>query len=60
MSNPSPRDIRVWAKTNGYNIGARGRISKEIRDAYLKSQLVSVQHGAPATATYTTNDISPQ
>jgi hypothetical protein len=29
--------IREWAKSNGYEIGERGRISQEIREAYAKS-----------------------
>jgi hypothetical protein len=27
-------DVRAWAQKNGYEIAERGRISKEIRDAY--------------------------
>lgn len=28
------RRVRTWAQENGYDIGDRGRISQEIRDAY--------------------------
>ncbi|HLI01891.1 MAG TPA: Lsr2 family protein [Acidimicrobiales bacterium] len=33
-SAPSGHDVRSWAKANGYEIGERGRISAEIREAY--------------------------
>lgn len=29
--------IREWAKANGYEIGDRGRISQDIREAYVKA-----------------------
>jgi predicted RNA-binding protein YlqC (UPF0109 family) len=35
---PAPKatasQVRTWAQQNGKTIGARGRISQEIRDAY--------------------------
>ncbi len=27
--------LREWAQANGFKVGARGRISTEVRDAYL-------------------------
>lgn len=35
-SRPDPENakIRAWAQENGYQLGDRGRISKEIRNAY--------------------------
>jgi len=32
---PSPADIRVWARENGFEVPDRGRVSSEVRDAYL-------------------------
>ena len=29
--------MREWAKKNGYDVGDRGRISQEIKDAYVKA-----------------------
>lgn len=34
---PSSRDVRVWAKANGYDVPDRGRVPREIRDAYDKA-----------------------
>jgi hypothetical protein len=31
---PSSSDIRAWARENGYDVSARGRISAEVRAAY--------------------------
>lgn len=31
---PSPREIREWAKANGYNVPDRGRIPQDVIDAY--------------------------
>ncbi|WP_235736933.1 histone-like nucleoid-structuring protein Lsr2 [Nocardioides alcanivorans] len=33
-SGPSPSDIRDWARSNGYEVSERGRVSAEIRQAY--------------------------
>lgn len=40
QSSDGPRaaDIRAWANANGYQMGTRGRIRQEIRDAYLNAQ----------------------
>src|SRR5947209_1272394 len=32
---PSPADIRVWARENGFDVPDRGRVSTEVRDAYM-------------------------
>jgi hypothetical protein len=32
---PSPADIRAWARENGFSVPDRGRVSSEVRDAYL-------------------------
>lgn len=31
------QEIREWAKSNGHNVATRGRISKEIQDAYTRA-----------------------
>lgn len=31
---PSAEDVRAWARENGYAVNERGRVSKEIREAY--------------------------
>lgn len=31
----SPAEIRVWARENGWNVPERGRVSTEVREAYL-------------------------
>jgi hypothetical protein len=31
---PSAREVREWARSNGYNLSDRGRVSSEIRAAY--------------------------
>jgi hypothetical protein len=31
---PSPREIRDWARSNGYDVPDRGRVSADIRAAY--------------------------
>ncbi|GAA5144766.1 Lsr2 family protein [Nocardioides marinquilinus] len=33
-SGPSAREIRDWARSNGYDVPARGRIPGEVRDAF--------------------------
>ena len=32
---PSPADIRAWARDNGFDVPDRGRVSSEVRDAYM-------------------------
>jgi hypothetical protein len=34
-AGPSPADIRAWARENGFNVPDRGRVSSEVREAYL-------------------------
>lgn len=34
QSGPSPKDVRLWAVENGYNVSERGRIPSEVMDAY--------------------------
>lgn len=33
-SGDSPAQIREWARNNGFNVPARGRVSAEVREAY--------------------------
>ena len=33
--NPSPADMRVWAREHGYTLSDRGRVPAEIREAYV-------------------------
>lgn len=32
-----PREVRNWAKANGFKVGSRGAIPKEVHEAYEKS-----------------------
>lgn len=32
---PSPADIRAWARENGFDVPDRGRVSQQVRDAYV-------------------------
>ena len=32
---PSPADIRAWARENGFSVPDRGRVSANVREAYL-------------------------
>jgi hypothetical protein len=34
-AGPNPADIRAWARENGFNVPDRGRVSSEVREAYL-------------------------
>lgn len=34
-SGPSPADIRAWARDNGFDVPDRGRVSSQVREAYL-------------------------
>jgi hypothetical protein len=34
-NGPSPADIRIWARENGFDVPDRGRVSSEVREAYL-------------------------
>ena len=33
-SGPSAKEIRDWARSNGYDVPDRGRVSAEVREAY--------------------------
>jgi hypothetical protein len=33
-----PATVRAWANANGYAVSTRGRVSRELREAYLASQ----------------------
>lgn len=37
-SGPSAAEIRAWARENGYDVPERGRVSGEVREAYLAAQ----------------------
>lgn len=34
-NGPSPSDIRAWARENGFTVPDRGRVSSQVREAYL-------------------------
>src|SRR5689334_23698727 len=34
-AGPSPADIRSWARDNGFEVPDRGRVSQQVRDAYV-------------------------
>lgn len=34
-TGPSPADIRAWARENGFDVPDRGRVSSEVREAYV-------------------------
>ncbi|HET6152223.1 MAG TPA: Lsr2 family protein [Marmoricola sp.] len=34
-NGPSPADIRTWARENGFTVPDRGRVSSEVREAYV-------------------------
>lgn len=34
-AGPSPADIRAWARDNGFDVPDRGRVSAQVREAYL-------------------------
>jgi hypothetical protein len=34
-TGPSPADIRAWARENGFDVPDRGRVSTEVREAYV-------------------------
>jgi len=33
-SGPSARELRDWARSNGYQVSDRGRVPSEVRDAF--------------------------
>jgi hypothetical protein len=34
-AGPSPADIRSWARENGFDVPDRGRVSQQVKDAYV-------------------------
>ena len=38
-SEPSPATLRAWGRQNGWVLGDRGRLPKELKDAYLTAHL---------------------
>src|SRR3954454_17718934 len=34
-NGPSPAEIRAWARDNGFDVPDRGRVSSEVREAYV-------------------------
>ncbi|WP_061017715.1 Lsr2 family DNA-binding protein [Microbacterium sp. CCH5-D1] len=40
----SPSEIRAWGIANGYMVGARGRLHKELVEAYERAELISATH----------------
>jgi hypothetical protein len=34
-NGPSAAEIRAWARENGYDVPERGRVSSEVREAFL-------------------------
>ena len=36
-NGPTPADIRAWARDNGFDVPDRGRVSSEVREAYLSA-----------------------
>ncbi|MFL4910549.1 Lsr2 family protein [Streptomyces sp. MMS24-I2-30] len=38
MGGPSAEEVRAWARENGYEVNDRGRVPKEIRDAFDASR----------------------
>lgn len=32
---PAPSEIRAWARDNGFDVPERGRVSAEVREAYV-------------------------
>lgn len=37
-SGPSASEIRAWARENGFDVPERGRVSGEVREAFLAAQ----------------------
>lgn len=37
-SGPSAAEIRAWARENGWDVPERGRVSAEVREAYLAAR----------------------
>lgn len=37
-SGPSARELRDWARSNGYQVSDRGRVPSDVRDAFEAAQ----------------------
>ena len=37
-TGPSASEIRAWARENGFDVPERGRVSSEVREAFLAAQ----------------------
>ena len=37
-AGPSASEIRAWARENGFDVPERGRVSSEVREAFLAAQ----------------------
>jgi DNA polymerase-3 subunit epsilon len=37
LAGPNPAEVRAWARANGYQVGARGRLHQDLSDAYLRA-----------------------
>jgi D-alanyl-D-alanine carboxypeptidase len=49
-SGPSPAAIRRWAQEQGIEVGASGRVSRQVRDQYLAAHEPREEaHGGPVT-----------
>jgi DNA polymerase-3 subunit epsilon len=40
-SQPSPGEVRTWALANGHAVGVRGRLSRDVLEAYADAHRVS-------------------
>ncbi|MBM6402620.1 exonuclease domain-containing protein [Phycicoccus sonneratiae] len=40
-AGPNPAVVRAWARANGYEVGTRGRLHKDLIDAYLQANSAS-------------------
>lgn len=44
-TEPSPNQIRAWAQENGIEVGAAGRVSKSVKDAFIAAHDAGVYQG---------------
>lgn len=42
VSQPSPGEVRTWALANGHAVGVRGRLSRDVIEAYAEAHSVAV------------------
>ena len=38
LAPPSPADVRTWARANGFKVGNRGRLPRQLSDAYTRAR----------------------